>query len=254
MRLTHYCRFNLPALLLFLTLVIFSLSSCISTKNTVYFKDLKEDTTLTNLVTRPPEVSIRPGDLLSIKVASLSPETATMYNAPPDSEDGIEGYKVDKEGNIEFFKLGKVKVEGLTKTQLSKKLQEQLEPYLAQNKVTVGVQNRHVTMMGAVAPKVLPLTENMTLLDAIASSGDVGEKGKADNILVIREKEAGKEKTFKRLNLTDKSIFYSPYFYLQPNDIVYVEPAPKKATVISVISIVVSTTSFILLIIDRIFR
>lgn len=254
MRLTHYCRSNFSALLLFLTLVIFALSSCISTKNTVYFKDLKEDTTLTNLVSRPPEVVIRPGDLLSITVASLSPETATMYNAAPNSENGLLGYLVDKDGNIDFFKLGKVKVEGLTKTQLSQQLQVALEPYLAQNKVTVGVQNRHVTMMGAVSPKILPLTENMTLLDAIAASGDVGEKGKADNILVIREKDAGREKTFKRLNLTDKSIFYSPYFYLQPNDVVYVEPAPKKATVISVISIVVSTTSFVLLIIDRIFR
>ena len=93
--------------------------------------------------------------------------------------------------------------------------------------MSVGFLNRHITMMGAVSPQVLPiLNDNMTLLDALASSGDIGAKGRPDNILVIREKDNTKE--FKRLNLTDKSIFYSPYFYLQPNDIVYVEPVKER--------------------------
>lgn len=250
MRLTNTCQIRLVPFLVLLSLCF---GACTSSKN-IYFKDLKEDTTLNNLVTRPPEVGILPGDLLSINITSLSPENTQIYNAAPNSQDGKKGYLVDPEGNINFIKLGKLNVAGLTKSQLSEKLQKDLEPYLAQNVVTVDIQNRHVTMMGAVSPKVLPLTDNMTLLDAIASSGDIGEKGKIDNILVIRERDAGKEKTFKRLNLSDQSIFYSPYFYLKPNDIVYVEPAKEKAKAFSIISIVVSTTSFILLIIDRIFR
>src|SRR6185312_13466369 len=89
-------------------------------------------------------------------------------------------------------------------------------PYLAQCVVAVGFLNRHVTMMGAVSPRVLPLPNNkMTILDALAATGDIGDKGKT--------------KEFKRLNLTDESVFYSPYFYLQPDDIVYVEPVKKKA-------------------------
>jgi polysaccharide export outer membrane protein len=108
--------------------------------------------------------------------------------------------------------------------------------------------------MGAISPQVLPLTsEKMTILDALASSGDIGFKGKTDNILVIREN--GNDKEFKRLNLTDKSIFYSPYFYLQPNDIVYVEPVKDQSSKIpQIISWVTTGITFTIFIIDRISR
>lgn len=254
MRLTHYCHFTRQTALLCASLTIFFLGSCFSSKETVYFQELQKDTTLTNLVSRPATMNIQPGDLLSITVASLSPENTAFYNVAPDAVSGLQGYLVDSLGNIEFVKLGALHVAGLSREQLKILLQQKLEPYLSQNIVTVGIQNRHVTLLGALNPQVLPLTEHMTLLDALAAGGDIGSKGKTNNILVIREKDAGKEKTFKRLNLNNKSIFYSPYFYLQPNDIVYVEPAKEKTKIISVVSIVVSTTSFVLLLLDRIFK
>lgn len=254
MRFIHYCRFTTLPAFLYPLLAICLLPSCLSSKKTTYFQELNKDTTLTNLVHRPAETNIRSGDLLSVTVASLSPENTAIYNVAPNALNGLQGYLVDSAGNIEVIKLGTLHVSGLSKYELKKILEQKLEPYLGQNVVTVGIQNRHVTLMGALSPQVLPLTENMTILDALASAGDIGAKGKTDNILLIREKNAGKEKTFKRLNLTDKSIFYSPYFYLQPNDIVYVEPAKEKAKILSVVSIVVSTTSFVLLLIDRIFK
>jgi polysaccharide export outer membrane protein len=121
--------------------------------------------------------------------------------------------------------------------------------------VTVGFLNRHVTMMGAVSPQVLPMvTDNMTILDALASSGDIGARGRMDNVLVIREKDNAKE--FKRVSLTDKSIFYSPYFYLQPNDIVYVEPMKEKTktSVPQIISYVTTGFTFLIFILDRIIK
>lgn len=254
MRFTHYCHFTrLPAFLC-VVLLSGSLASCLSSKKTTYFQELDKDTTLNNLVSRPPETAIQRGDLLSITVASLSPENTAIYNVAPDALNGLQGYLVDTAGNIQFLKLGTLHAAGLTKTALKTLLEQRLEPYLAQNVVTVGIQNRHITLMGALSPQILPLTENMTILDALAASGDIGAKGKTDNILVIREHDAGREKTFKRLNLTNKSVFYSPYFYMQPNDVVYVEPAKEKAKIISIVSIVVSTTSFVLLLIDRIFK
>jgi polysaccharide export outer membrane protein len=110
-------------------------------------------------------------------------------------------------------------------------------------------------MMGEVSRQLLPMvTDNMTILDALASSGDIGAKGRMDNILVIREKDNGKE--FKRVSLTDKSIFYSPYFYLQPNDIVYVEPMKEKTktSVPQIISYVTTGFTFLIFILDRIIK
>ena len=127
-------------------------------------------------------------------------------------------------------------------------------PYLKEVIVNVGILNRHVTMLGAAGPQILPLSiENMTILDALASSGDIGEKGRTDNILVIREKDDTKE--FKRLNLTNNSIFYSPYFYLQPNDIVYIEPVKiKVAKTAQLISYITAGISFALLIINQVLK
>ncbi len=241
----HYSPFTI---LLFLVL----LSSCTSTKKTIYFQDIQKDTTLTNLVSKNFEPKIRKGDLLSITVASLSPDNTAIYNAPQSAQGPLTGYLVDEDGNIPFIKLGTIHVEGMTRKELKLQLEKDLTPYLAQSVVAVGFLNRHVTIMGGVSPQVLPMpTDNMTILDALAASGDIGDKGRTDNVLVIREKDNSKE--FKRLNLTDKSVFYSSYFYLQPNDIIYVEPVkPKTDNTTRIISYVTAGISFILIIIDRI--
>ena len=106
-------------------------------------------------------------------------------------------------------------------------------------------------MLGGLTPQVLPIQgDNMTILDALAASGDIGEKGRIDNVLVIREKDDNKE--FKRLNLTDNSIFYSPYFYLQPNDIVYVEPKKIKTNkTAQIVSYITAGISFVILILNQ---
>ena len=237
------------------------LSSCSSTKNYTYFQDIPNDTTLTNLVSKNFEPKIQIGDMLGITVASLSPENTLIYNAPQDLPAASQGsqvsapaYLVDENGNIQFIKLGTLHVAGMTRRQLKDTLEKSLTPFLAQTVVAVGYLNRHVTMLGGLGPQILPMAgDNMTLLDALAASGGIGEKGKTDNVLVIREK--GNSKEFKRLNLTDKSIFYSPYFYLQPNDIVYVEPLKvkedKTLRIVSYISSGVSLISIILVIISR---
>jgi polysaccharide export outer membrane protein len=243
-------RYSLPAVLFFLILF----SSCTSTKNTIYFKDMQKDTTLTNLVSKNFEPKIQKGDLLSITVASLSPENTALYNAPQNAQGPLTGYLVDENGDIQFIKLGTLHVAGMTRKELKTKLEKDLTPYLAQTVVAVGFLNRHVTMMGAISPQVLPMpNDNMTIFDALATSGGIGAKGRSDNVLVIREKDHSKE--FKRLNLADKSIFYSPYYYLQPNDIIYVEPVKIKSdNTMRIISYVTAGISFVLFVIDRIIK
>lgn len=229
-------------------------ASCITTKSTTYFQDIQKDTTLKNLVTKDFETKIRKGDLLSINVASLSPENTALYNAPQNTVGSLSGYLVDENGNISFIKLGILPVEGMTRKGLKAQLEKNLSPYLKEPVVAVGILNRHITMMGAISPQVLPMpNDNMTILDALASSGDIGAKGRPDNILVIREKDNTKE--FKRLNLMDKSVFYSPYFYLQPNDIVYVEPLKVKSNNgLQIMSYVMTGITFLFFILDRILK
>ena len=233
------------------------MSSCNTMKNTNYFQGIKGDTTLTNLVSKNFEPKIQKGDLLSITVSSLSPENTVLYNAPPNAEAAVPGFLVDSSGNISFFKLGSIHVAGMTRSELKEQLQKELVPYLAQTVVAVGFLNRHVTLLGGgISSQVLPIpNDNMTLLDAIASAGDIGEKGRKEEVMVIREE--GNSRVFKKLDLTNESVFYSPYFYLQPNDIIYVKPEQKKKQNISatqIISYVTTAISLYLLIFTRLFK
>lgn len=233
------------------TIVLFA--ACTPSRKYILFQDIPNDTTLTNLVSKNWEPLIQKGDVLTITVASLSPENTVLYNVPPNVIAGKPGYLVDEMGTIEFVKLGHIQVDGLTIKQLKDLLEKKLQPYLSQNIVSIGFQNRHITLIGASSPKIIPLEDNnMTILDALAVGGN-SEDMSTDNILVIREN--GKDRNFKRINLTDKSVFYSPYFYLQPNDIIYIESNPKKAAnTIQIISYVTTGITFIIFLMDRVFR
>jgi len=231
---------------------IVAFSSCSPVKNAVYFNNLQKDTTLRNIVTPNYELRIQKNDMLSIIVASLSPDVA-FYNAPQNTVGTANGYQVDLNGNITFVKLGTLHVQGMTRKELKDTLEKGLVPYLKDAVISVAFLNRHVTMLGAVGSQVVPMPgDNMTLLDALAASGDIGVKGRIDNVLVIRDRDSSRE--FKRLNLKDNSIFYSPYFYLQPNDIVYVEPVRIKTPISTpqIISYITSAISLIILILNTV--
>ena len=231
------------------------MSSCSTMKNTIYFQGIENDTTLTHLVSKDFQPKIQKGDLLGITISSLSPENTVLYNAPQNMEGSVPGFLVDSSGNIQFFKLGTVHVAGLTRDELKDELQRELVPYLAQTVVAVGFLNRHVTMIGAISPSVLPMpNDNMTILDALASAGDISDKAQRDNVMVIREE--GTSRVFKKLDLTNESVFYSPYFYLQPNDIIYVKPEQKRQNIGApqIVSYITTAISLYLLIFTRIFK
>ena len=238
-------------------LVLFC-TSCGPTKNNVYFRNLQKDTTLRNIVAPDFELKIQKNDVLGITVASLSPDVGFYNNSPGSAASGGAsgissgaGYLMDAHGDLSFVKLGNIHAEGMTRKELKDTLEKGLIPYLRDVVVTVSFLNRHVTLLGAVSSKVLPISgDNMTILDALASSGDIGDKGRIDNVLVIRD--TGNAKIFKRLNLENNSIFYSPYYYLQPNDIVYVEPAKIKTPISTpqIISYITTGLSLIFLILN----
>jgi len=248
--------FGLLVLFLSVSYLSLSLISCTTTKkNMLYFENLPKDTILHNLVTKDFELKIRKGDVLNISVSSLSSENSALFTSPQTAAGtaatAAPGYIVDLNGNILYPKLGFVHAEGMTRTELRDHLSKDLLPYLKEPLITVNFVNHKVTMIGEVNHVIDMPDETMTILEAISESGGIPATARKDNILVIRENDADKQ--FKRLNLNNSSIFTSPFYYLKPNDILYVEPNKKSVgKTQQIIGYVTTGLSLFFLILSRI--
>ena len=234
------------------------MNSCKTAQPSLYFQDLPKDTVLHNVVTKDFELKIRKGDIINIGISSLSTENSALFMAPELTVGGITGtgYIVDQEGNISFPKLGIVQVEGMTREELRNKLLKELSPaYLKEPVITVNFINHKVTVIGeGHATSVTMVNERLTILDALVAGGGIDKGSRKDNVLVIRDN--GTDKQFKRLNLNSSSIFNSPFYYLRPDDIIYIEPKqePKKANTQQIISYVTAGLSFVFLVLDRLIK
>ncbi len=214
------------------------LTGCGSSKKVVYFQNADDVSLEASRMLY--DAKIMPKDLLSISIYTTDPEASAPFNLFVAASQGAtqssarsNEYLVDNEGNIEFPVLGKLHVGNMTKSQCQDMIVDKLKAYLAKDEkpiVKVGLASYRVTVLGEVAgPKVVPVTtEKMSVLEAIAMAGDLTIYGKRDNVLLIRESSTG-EKTMHRLDLTDANLINSPYYYLQQNDVVYVEPNKTKA-------------------------
>lgn len=180
---------------------------------------------------------IMPKDELTILVQTTDPLTSEPFNLRStgqiSSKNQITGYLVDNDGMINFPIVGKIHVAGLTKTECEDLIKSKIQPYLARTEnplVSVRTSSYRITVIGEVnKPGVIPVTtEKISLVEALAEAGDMTVYGKRDNILLVREDKSG-EKHKVRLNMNDANIINSPYYYLQQNDIVYVEPHKVKA-------------------------
>ena len=223
-----------------LVLALFAISSCGSTKKVTYFREVKDGTIEANIPF--PESVIQKNDILSITVSSLNPEASAIFNSPNAAPatgaaggGGPIGYLVNTEGNIQFPILGNIKAEGLTKSQLKDKLVKTLidTKQLLDPIVTIRFVNFRVTVLGEVNhPTVVTVpNEKISLLEALGLAGDLTIYGKRQNVMIIREEK--EQKIIKRVDLNSAEIFTSPYYYLQSNDIVYVEPNKTKIAAVS---------------------
>jgi polysaccharide export outer membrane protein len=232
-------------------LAAFSLS-CTPAKNTTYFQTIPYNSELQTLVTKDFEHKVRVDDILTIEIVSPS-EEVVRYNAG-----SVNGYLVDKYGNIQLYKIGDVKVLDLTLAQIKERITKLLVPdYFKQAAISVRFKNHKIILLGAIgAPGIISMeTEHLSIIEAISARGDLSEKARKDNILVIRNSEKGK--LFYRINLLDASVFNSPFYYLQADDIIYVEKEIEKNQNTSpqqIVAYVVSAASFLFLILDRINR
>lgn len=230
MKLTHILVF---------AAVIF-LASCGTPKNVVYFQDTV-DNTMTQLA-KQEDIRLRPGDKIFVLVNSRDPNLVNMFNLPYVSRQigtnytnaqnqGIAGYTIDKNGCINFPVLGLIHVSGLTREEIARKIEKELiDRKLANDAVvTVEFQNLSVSVMGEVKNpgKYTIDRDNVTILDAISMAGDLTVYGHRNNVKVTRRE--GEEQHTYVVDLTSaESTYGSPVFYLQQNDVVYVEPNDTK--------------------------
>jgi polysaccharide biosynthesis/export protein len=238
----------------FLGLVLV-LTSC-SKRNLVYFSDLGETEEYKTSVKNYTESKIQEDDLLDITVSSMNPESNLLFNPSPatsvaaaGASKGNEGYLVDKNGNVNFPVLGKVKLAGLTKNEAIDKMTKELQVHVKNPTVNIRFLNFKITVVGEVnrpSSFIIP-TDKINIIEALGLAGDMTVYGKRENVLIVREKEG--VRSTARVNLNNKSLLASPYFYLEQNDIVYVEPIKAKAAQASVtparIGIVLSIISIL---------
>lgn len=214
--------------------------SCVQVKDIAYFQQTDQRQTVLNSATY--DASIKPKDLLSITVVSSEPEASRRYNLIMPQIDGtmsytqsqptLQNYLVDNEGNINFPSIGTLKVQGLSTKELEKLLDTRLKPFFTEEMpvITVRIMNYSVNVLGEVLrPGKFETTNGrMTIFEGLAMAGDLTIYGRRDNVKVLRESESG-ERIIYTLNLNDKRLFDSPAFFLEQNDVVYVEPNQTRA-------------------------
>lgn len=224
-------------------LALLLLTSCASKKTYVYLQDMQMGTTYP--IETKYEPVIHSDDRLSITVSCKNPELAIPFNiyggvfkvgadgnVTTDDSNRLneKGYRVDVDGNIDFPILGKLHVEGMTVNAVKQLICDKIEEgnYMKDPLVSIEFLNFKYTVLGAVGHNGTFSTngDRVTLLDAIAQAGDLTAKAKTDRVAVIREVN-GERQMFMH-NLNSREIFDSPCFYLQQNDIVYVEPKYRK--------------------------
>jgi polysaccharide biosynthesis/export protein len=243
-------------------------TSCVPTKDLIYLqnKEIASNTAVNELKNKP--YRLQTNDVLSISIKAVDAKLVQIFANPTNQEQPstgsdmlyFNGYVVDDHGNIRMPILGEINVLGFTVDEARKKIEEKLfEKYFkkeAEIFVTVKLAGFRYTVNGEVnspGSKIL-YQERVNIMEAIANSGDITVTGDRKDVKVMRQFPHGTE--IYSIDLTSSSALQSPYFYLQPNDYVYIKPLKQKtwgtgktgveslATIITILTL--ATTTFLL--------
>lgn len=233
------------------------LGSCSTPKQISYFQDLRPGESEQTL-TAPMEIKIQPKDKLSILVNSQDLRLTNLFNLPIISQQvgmenttnqnrGLSGYTVDSKGDIDFPVLGALHVQDMTREEVAAYIKKELQSHdlIKDPVVTVEFMNLTVSVMGEVTrPGRYNIDkDHLTILDALSQAGDLTIYGKREKVLVLRTEE-GKERVYGVNLCSADHLYSSPVYYLQQNDVVYVEPNDTKARQSTVNGNNVRSTSF----------
>lgn len=247
-------------------------ASCVPTKDLIYLqnKDKSENAVIAPVVSKPYRLQVN--DIVSITIKTLDPKLAAIFTPSQSQAEGgiqgkseqglfFDGFTVDDHGNIRMPILGEVNVIGFTLEELRIKIEKKLlEEYFNKEAnvfITVKLAGIRFTVNGEIAVPGIKTVyqEKLNLLEAIAYSGDITITGDRKAVTIMRQTPAGME--MHDIDLTDIKAVQSPYYYVQPNDYIYIKPLPQKSwgtgktgieslsTVITVLTLI--TTSLLLL-------
>jgi polysaccharide biosynthesis/export protein len=221
---------------------IISTTSCIPYRDLVLFR--KSESSLPEIqpttVARNADVAIQPNDALSITVSCLDPQLAAPFNlidarnsSQIAADSPLASFLVDGNGDISYPVLGKIQVAKKTITQLRDSLIIKLRPYIKEPSINIRRVNFKITVLGEVtkAGSFSIPSERITILEAIGLAGDFTPYSDRQRVLVVRE-EYGKVTSVK-IDLQTSDFFNSPYYFLHPNDVVYVDPKKGKTGVVN---------------------
>ena len=256
-------------ILLFISALALVLTSCKPQKEMLYFPELAKDGDIAQLIpdsVKNYETPIAPDDMLAITVTALDPNAVAIFNLPMQNflapgettlttTASLKTYMVDSNGYIDYPVLGRIKVLGKTRDQVAQMLKERISEYVEDPIVSVQCTNYKFTILGEVTkPGAYEFgSERITILDALGKANDMTIYGNHTNVLLIREQNG--VRSFHRIDLSQPDVFTSPYYYIQRNDIIYVEPndarqgyagySQDKQYMVSVVSAVTSAVSVI---------
>lgn len=225
-------------------LLIGLLSSCVTARKVNYMQEPDRQIPTYADTLSFEDYELRIGDRMYIYVYSLDENITKMYNAGGSgsmvrqqmNQGNMSGsydlytYLVDEQGNIEFPTIGKIPVRGLTTREVKRKLEEELSKLLQEIpgystvSVEVNIVNRTFSIIGAQSGRYVINKEKMTIFEALAMAGDLGEFNSRREIKLVREKEG--KTTIKTFDVRSKDIVNSEYYYIEPNDIIYIRQIP----------------------------
>lgn len=218
-------------------ILLFILSSCVSQKKLIYLQNKDESTVKNEFVNeRNEDYKVQVGDNLYIKINAIDDRTEMLFNSTENrysqnqNEIGLylNSYTVDKKGCIDFPLAGAVAVQNLSIEEIKAKIQEILNIYLKETLITVKLVNFNITMIGEISRpgQYKVYQDKINLFEALAMAGDLDVFANREQIKLIRQTKKGTQ--IHQLDLTDQNFLESDYYYLMPNDMIYVEPLKGK--------------------------
>ena len=249
--------------ILFMAIVSLALSSCVTARKVNYMqKPDKQIPTYADTLSYEDYI-LRIGDRLYVYVYSLNEEVQRMYNAGGANSSqmrqqmgnggGMYGsydlytYLVDEEGNIDFPTIGKIPVQGKTTREVKWTLEEELSklmkeiPGYSMVSVEVNIVNRSFSVIGAQSGRYMINKEKMTIFEALAMAGDLSEFNSRKEIKLVREKNG--VTTIKTFDVRSEDIVNSEYYYIEPNDIIYIRQIPGYSFGINHVTTVIGVTA-----------
>ncbi|MGI4734732.1 MAG: polysaccharide biosynthesis/export family protein [Janthinobacterium lividum] len=219
--------------------LLLSLGSCVTQRKLPYFQSSTYSTQKpVEAENVRPVYKLQPGDVLSVRVQSVQPVLSEIFNVPgpqtitsgDPSTLYLTGYAIDENGNINLPTVGRVKVQGQTMDQAQLLLQQKVTSYVRDANVLVKLLSFKITVLGEVRQpgRYFIYNPQATILEALGMAGDLSEYGNRENVKLIRQTANGSEVVL--VNLTDANLLKSPYYYLQPNDALYVEPLKARTS------------------------